>query len=431
MSLSHGRQARVHPFILLLCCVPLFVVQVSAIFFLRTDLDVSGPVYDESDPWSTELLHLKILMIVVLYLLNFKMLLNSAQLMLFILNPITWVEIEHPDNRSWGFPDGKAWKILSKFSNMSFAWVALSMKFAVGYCVCIDSVSLILDSDSAQDVVFNSLAITFVCDLSTYWWEFCAQILHLDPIDDFNFMKMDDAAVWDDGLLSQRRAEEVLCPTLVNCVVRATRLRSGHRSILTIGNGARRVELVLAFCLLYYIYKRQLYIVLFAIDTNVLPVARDICTQWHLHMHDKTNLIRFFERMLVADVDKQLQLVHTQRLHGECSQPDSKFHRMGDREVSEIQDKYLHVNMTFSVILICLLVVPQVMHALHHLLLRPMKETLSLDEKQEDQIEALQRESQEHKEKLEIQQKAIDELRFELKQLRGSPTARRQPSFTG
>jgi len=101
IPLKERGHVKIHPIFLFILCVPLLIAQGSAVFALRTDLHLDRPVYNDT-PDSLQLLRLKILMAVILYCMNFKMLANSVQLMFFILNPITWVEIKNPRWDQWG-----------------------------------------------------------------------------------------------------------------------------------------------------------------------------------------------------------------------------------------------------------------------------------------------------------------------------------------
>jgi len=41
------------------------------------------------------------MMILIVQLMNFKLVINSARLMVFVLNPITWLEMRHPKRQQW------------------------------------------------------------------------------------------------------------------------------------------------------------------------------------------------------------------------------------------------------------------------------------------------------------------------------------------
>lgn len=60
--------------------------------FLRTDLDVDYDVYDPNTPRSVSLLKLKLVMVSIIYLANFKSLVTCISHLVFVANPLTWVE---------------------------------------------------------------------------------------------------------------------------------------------------------------------------------------------------------------------------------------------------------------------------------------------------------------------------------------------------
>jgi len=92
-------KCKVHPFFLLILCVPLFVMQLSAILALRVDMNWQMRVGQLSN--SNILAPLKLLMIFIVQLLSFKYLTNSLRLIVFVMNPITWVEIKRPRKTEW------------------------------------------------------------------------------------------------------------------------------------------------------------------------------------------------------------------------------------------------------------------------------------------------------------------------------------------
>merc|ERR1712050_178579 len=106
--------------------------------------------------------------------MNFSLILDTIRAFLFILNPLTWVEIRNDwpqTERHWCL---QWWERVRRFGRHGVcAFMALGMRLTVGYLVCVDSVSVILNCGSAGDAIFNSLAITFIVDLSKCWWDFC------------------------------------------------------------------------------------------------------------------------------------------------------------------------------------------------------------------------------------------------------------------
>mmetsp|Transcript_46453 Transcript_46453/g.122718 ORF Transcript_46453/g.122718 Transcript_46453/m.122718 type:complete len:520 (+) Transcript_46453:74-1633(+) len=407
IPLKERGHVKIHPIFLFILCVPLLIAQGSTLFALRTDLHLVRPVYDDS-PASQQLLRLKILMAMILYCMNFKMLANSVQLMFFIMNPITWVEIKNPTWNQWGGSlNGclpiKLKKVLFATPLIApWAFLAVGMKLLVAYLVCTDSVSVIFEADSIKEAIFNSLALAFVMDLSQSWWNCVAHVFHLSPLEEF-FFKLSPERVWtEEGNIKEERLRELFFPALMKCIARITNIRIGAvrttRTFLSRGAGARRVENFFALVVMYGICKRQLLVVLFAINTNVLPAARDVCTQylWHqgigvermwqflLHL-----LARRAEQMLVVDVKNEIR--ELEFLKANCTIEDPKFHRMTMEHISQMEAEYIWLTLPFSLALGAIFLGPHLLYAFHGTLLPPKtgEEAETIDEDQFAELDSL------------------------------------------
>eukprot|EP00972_Heterocapsa_arctica_P083165 12255393-Heterocapsa_arctica.AAC.1 len=126
-----------------LVAVPLFMVQLSCIFSLRFDLDVIQPVdhfeNGRSDTINDLTRTLKLLMVLILQITQFSEMAETVRFFILVLNPISWVEIEHPSVEEWLSPElleGR-WSWLSWCFHpvllLPWALLALLMRFVVGY----------------------------------------------------------------------------------------------------------------------------------------------------------------------------------------------------------------------------------------------------------------------------------------------------------
>ena len=211
------------------------------------------------------------------------------------------------------------------------------MRLVVGYLVCVDSVSL---SKRVTDAIFNSLALTFIIDLNKAWKLVCEIAFHLRVDDDEIFLNgWEDVKkkaqkytgpFWDfmvpmaggligfviGGLLTghafwlHSTSNKVWCLAggllgglvlggLVGLWIVITCLNSKDlENKFNVKTGwwkmcrhLRRfcgwghVESILAACAMFLIYIQQAQVVQFAYKTDVLPVARDVCTHYRWLHH--------------------------------------------------------------------------------------------------------------------------------------------------
>jgi hypothetical protein len=297
----------------------------------------------------------KLLMICVMQLILFGKLLASLKLFFFVINPTTWFSIRRAD-------PGDIREIGSPFFAMLYrpailiapCVVALCMKFAVDYNLAVDSMSIILSSQDVKDCIFDGVAITFISDLSIYWFACCASVYHLDSFDDFECV----LALPDE--MARFKAEQPIMMKILDT------LRCGEGSILHRGYGARRLETVCAFTIVVIIYVRQFFVLLQSLDTDVLPVARDVCTLWRWDAgkdpyFKKVGAIFGFlaHYVLIGDVEEALDHRADPEGDGYCT---DDYRRLLIADMWELSQKYPSYTWGFIALLVVFIVMPQIFH---------------------------------------------------------------------
>jgi len=365
---GQGREPFVHPIFLLLLCVPIFVMQAFAILCLRNDLDIDVKVYDPQSEHSNMVLTLKLVMVVIVYLANFKKLMQALSHIMFILNPVTWVEVEHPAPDQWAGGCG-ARSILRLWSYSHTLWMAPLlaglMGLLVNYLVCVDSVSIILSAGSARDAIFDGLAIVFIEELSGVWWEFCVQTFALNTSETIFKLRPADGDTWTlDGRIAEARRSQLGCLSIAPCCVWLTTPRccGALGSFLRVGYGAIRLERGLALLVLFGLYCRQLFVVLHAVDTLVLPAARDLCTEYTLMLDDSALAVvwQAFQKALRVNFDKEIKAKISPQ---SCIGEDAPLRRMTLDKMLELAVKYQGVLIVFAATLGGLLILPTLFRA--------------------------------------------------------------------
>jgi len=286
----------------------------------------------------------------VIYLANFKRLVTCISHFVFICNPLTWVEIHRP----WRSEKACGSCAKLNFSSVPFllpcALLALAMDVLVNYMVCVDAVSIILSAVSAKDAIFDSLAITFVVELSSNWWDFCSHTFVFQPIDGFSFETRPEQETWaPDGRVADEFRSQLFFPSLIDLLVRLTTPRcfgiSG--SFLRVGQGANRAIRATALFLLFGLFCRQFFVVLHAVDTLVLPAARDLCTEFQLNS-DHTLAARVWRGvqpfMLVSFED---QLENRVDMQHQCLGAEAPLRRMTVDTMLVLAHKYSHILVIF------------------------------------------------------------------------------------
>eukprot|EP00929_Paragymnodinium_shiwhaense_P023453 TRINITY_DN14672_c0_g1_i4.p1 TRINITY_DN14672_c0_g1~~TRINITY_DN14672_c0_g1_i4.p1 ORF type:complete len:543 (-),score=89.01 TRINITY_DN14672_c0_g1_i4:171-1763(-) len=413
---GHGKDIKLHPFFVLLMAIPIFMVQLSALMALRLSCDLNAHIYSEGEEHNV-LLILKLLMVFVLQLMNFEYLLTTMKLMVFVLNPLTWVDIEYPKFDDWVVaPDGgwerrqddKCVTWLQKHIYHSrvghflvrcqapWAILALLMRFGIGYLVCVDSVSIILLADDCKEAIFNCLAITFIVDLTTHWWTMVEAIFHFDKLSNFEFklakgvwIPIENKADSSGGeapttscckwwaphtkTVSDEVAAEFLFPGLIKGLV-----ESPLGLILRREGSARSLESVTTFLMMFLVYFQQLCVIVFAIHTNVLPIARDVCTMWRWQRGNAAFLkktakivVAFMQYGIFFDVDKELEKVLDNTTLCEA-EPKGDHYRMVISDRKKMAREYPMAMFGGTFCIVALLILPQVFRGMHSYLIKSL-----------------------------------------------------------
>lgn len=354
---SQGEGPMLHPIVLLVLCLPLFVVQLSTILALRLDLDLESCVREPRDgdtcidhahwdvnPAGAELAtQLKCLMVLVMQLTQFHEMMRTARVAVFVANPVTWLEVKHPTAEDWtshslllSFP--KAHVLFKPYLMAPLPLLALGIRFFIGYYVCVDSMSLILASTSVKDAIFNSLAMTFIVELNKIYMAAATDVIHLQFLEKVLEIDPDCWMTADSFEFTRKKELEISFPRFQSELVKRFKfLRRGH--------GAKDTEQILSGLIVGLIYFRQLLVLLHAYDTNVIPVARDICTTWRYdhglaRVFKKTS--RFISWVLgnivLIDASSATEHVATDVLDGKC-EPSEKYYRMMNSDISNLIKK--------------------------------------------------------------------------------------------
>ncbi|CAE7567569.1 unnamed protein product, partial [Symbiodinium natans] len=274
-----GGTVRVHPMWLCLGCIPLFVAQQASLLYMRLGQELEKPVHGEgemSDGLKWILPFAKTLMVYMLALMLFPEMLGACRLLLFVLNPTTWIDINRfrPDlSAKWAF-------LWSTPVLITCAATAESLKLAIGYIVLVDSVSVVLMCDTVQDTLFNSLALTFLIDLDNKLWEVAKSVFGIEYKEGMRELKIlsekeQERRRSSEGSKLKREAwEDWEFFKTCHCLRRA--------------EGGSAVEALLVCAIFMFAYIRQILVMLYSLKTDTLPVARDMCTIWHLTQEDTT-----------------------------------------------------------------------------------------------------------------------------------------------
>lgn len=283
---ENGRRQfiRLHPIAVLLFCGLLFTIQMSCLSCLVLDMDL-GNIWGEEASWegfddSPERkmkLVVKSIMVAVLQLIGMKELLGSMRPMCMVFNPITWFELQRPSAEGRGilFHGGVCAPI---------CMVAQMMQFAVAYYVLTISMSVIIVATSVKDVIFNGLVVTFLADLDEVAWGAMSAVLHMDQkkFDEFQFQLKDSKDVLEAAAAAGRQ-EEIRAKKIAKKVSDArAEAKDTWKYWLYRGKGGKAsvLENIFVFFFLAIVYIRQLFMYVQAIDTGILPVARDVCSAY-------------------------------------------------------------------------------------------------------------------------------------------------------
>jgi hypothetical protein len=276
------------------------------IFALRLEMDLmKGVICLESDEHARNNMRaLKCLMVAVVQLSSFGIMLSNVRLFTFIMNPITWFEIDRPSAKKWRAANRTDEEMkessakllpLALFHPITLAvpsLIAISCRFSISYMVCVDSMSVIFGATHMTDAMFNALVLTFIIDLNSMYWGFVSTIFSLNSMDDFTFEYREGVKEVIKEVVKRRREgndeiDEELHAKIQGVDKESTEgekscMLSLIKTVPCISRvcGFRKIENFIAFFLLGAIYLQQVFTVIFAMTTNVLPMARDICTMW-------------------------------------------------------------------------------------------------------------------------------------------------------
>lgn len=211
--------------------------------------------------------------------------------------------------------------------------------------------SIILASVSVKSAIFDSLAITFVVELGDYALEFYSTVFHLEKIENYEFR-----------LETEEVKNECTCAKACGPTDGFLPLKFLHR-----GHGGRKFEALVSSFIMFLIYYRQLFVVVHAVDTNILPVARDICTLWRWQgghersMAGAAMLFRWLQSyFLLLDPTPEIDMKANPSMGGYCNE---SFRRMQTSDDLLLVEKYPQQMVCgISAILVCL-ILPQVFYA--------------------------------------------------------------------
>eukprot|EP00404_Azadinium_spinosum_P062182 CAMPEP_0180696424 /NCGR_PEP_ID=MMETSP1038_2-20121128/2966_1 /TAXON_ID=632150 /ORGANISM="Azadinium spinosum, Strain 3D9" /LENGTH=484 /DNA_ID=CAMNT_0022727891 /DNA_START=65 /DNA_END=1516 /DNA_ORIENTATION=- len=360
-----GKRMRIHPGALLIRAVPLFLAQITALICLRLDLELDAPVWtyhekhEKHHAQEDVVVRMKLVMILILQVISFQELIGTLRVIIFVLNPASWTEVVRPD------PDDPEWYYRFKFMFMPIftapiAIAACFWKFLIAYLVCLDSVSLIFVTSNITDAIQYSVAIFFITELDEYWWSVMQAVFHYDNFDGFRYetcsAEMRDR--FEERALF-RIPEAVKSRLLPTCVLN---MLTGRRYGKTIG-------IFSTYALLCALYIRQLFVVLFAVHTNILPMARDVCTMYRFN-HDEAHtfkvsaqLIRWaMNNLIVVNVAEDIDEVVQQKLDSDC---EGRYLRMQGHDIVMLLNTYPLQCCAGIASIFFFLFMPQVAHLLY------------------------------------------------------------------
>jgi hypothetical protein len=189
-------------------------------------------------------------------------------------------------------------------------------------------------------------------------------MFHFHRIDNFKFKMATDTlkkdlvqeTCWPDGLDQSNKAKKLL-----GCVKFAW-LHRGH--------GANRIEAMLVSLFMFCIYFRQFGVMLKALDSNILPVARDVCTFYHWQSSTQRGVVDMMFS-LVFNVVEHLLVVSPRvaidaRGHRYCKADDEMSKRYDMITTSkELMTDYTRIWWIAQVVMVVFLIMPQVFYALN------------------------------------------------------------------
>jgi hypothetical protein len=327
---------RLHPLAIFVFCVMLLMIQFSCLSCLVLDMNMENIFegatwegFDES-PRRQMMVVIRSIMVIVLQLIAMKELIGSLKPLLFVINPITWQEIDRPGIRGEVDANGDPVEALSgaHYWNKKLynPWLmapvcacAQLMQFGIAYYVLIVSMSIIMEAQNVKDVIFNGLVVTFLADLDEYAWVAAATVFHMDlkTFEDFEFRIAETRHA--DGQIKSINEER-------------DNARHSWKIWLYRGKGGRVsvLESLLIFSGMGYLYIRQLFMFIQGMHTGILPVARDVCELYRaLALPDPSIFsvakLKMVETFTLINYNEMLtETIHKNNLKDECMSAEYK-----------------------------------------------------------------------------------------------------------
>mmetsp|Transcript_44626 Transcript_44626/g.123674 ORF Transcript_44626/g.123674 Transcript_44626/m.123674 type:complete len:412 (-) Transcript_44626:305-1540(-) len=314
-----------HPVMIFTFALLVYSIQSAIVLFLRLDLDFTAQVTNDG------ILALKMLLVVVVQLSFYNRIYGSCRTLFFSLNPFTWNDIVRPDGGTW-----------RRVFVAPVSCVALICRFLILDKVAEVSTSIILADASVKESVFDCLAIEFISFLDEIAWKFLNITFDMYFDEKFRFWLKRDA---------QREKGKWRCPCL----------RSS--------TGGRRTEVLTGALFLCCFYGASFIDVVNALDTSILPAARELCSNWRWLHHETESVIGEFQALFLrlqvvligwfhdptGDFERYANPAHG----GMCS---AEFHVVTVREGLLVAYRHLHVTIAFACVLFSLLFLTRLLH---------------------------------------------------------------------
>jgi hypothetical protein len=326
----------VHPFFCFALCIPLFLLQCILITFLQLDLDASTPVIRDEASSPAVLLAGKVLLTGALQLILFDGLYRSLASLFLLMNPITWTDIrrlEIPTSIIFTRPSFLA----------TFATAALLCKTIIALWVTFASLSVVLVCEEVTSCIMHCLVVLFIAELDINWWSVCAAVYGFDDMEGFFF------ELYCPDRRSRERSESVFARFL------STDLSAAFYS---------KIGSVFSHTIVGSVFLWQSSVVVLAIDSNILPLARDICAMWHLlDGHSEYCLsptlvqgcVNAASRAMGLDFSKMLTRTADPKFSGYCT---DKYEVMQLRDIMHLVKKYHWLPIAIGALSLLVFVLP-------------------------------------------------------------------------
>merc|ERR1711972_801583 len=202
------------------------------------------------------------------------------------------------------------------------------------------------------------------------------------------------------------RLQKFWCTRIIQLIIKITTFRCCgiNKSFLCRSAGAHLVEKSLTLIVMFLVYRRQLMVALLALDTKVLPAARDICATWYWH-ESHVSWWRLVQRMLIINLNEQVDLIVAEKFNGTCNM--TRFRRMTRADQAAVQARHLTVTVSISLAIILVMVVPTMLHAVNGYFFREASDADEVTNSEQvseiDELRAVSRRQQENIERLSMQ----------------------------